>query len=41
MEDTLMLYESDINPDKQNRDTCIVALGNNRSEGDTTRYVEE
>ena len=41
MEDTLMLYESDINPDKQHRDTCIVALGNNRSEGDTTRYVEE
>ena len=41
MEDTLMLYESDINPDKQHRDTCVVALGTNRSEGDTTRYVEE
>ena len=41
MEDTLMLYESYINPDKQHRDICVVALGNNRSEGDTTRYVEE
>lgn len=41
MEDTLMLFESDINPDKQHRDTCIVALGTNRSDGDTTRYVEE
>ena len=41
MEDTLMLYESDINPDKHHRDTCIIDLGTNRSDGDTTRYVEE
>ena len=41
MEDMSLLFESDINPHKQHRDTCIVALGNNRSEGDTTRYVEE
>lgn len=41
MEDTMLLYESNEHPDRTHRDTCIVALGSNRSEGDTTRYVEE
>ena len=41
LEDALLMYETKPKQSDETRDTCIVAFGTNRSDGDTTRYVEE